>query len=260
MPATRSWTRWQAAGLIAYDTVRNLEAAGRQRVPIRLLRPRVILYATAMADCRAGHAYALLLRPDLEVNVLHDRNPLYVQLSDGGLRNGYTVKLLNRLYMPRSFSIGVAGLPGATLSVIGHDQESRPVVTVPPDQLQSLRLYVTLDKSAVAGPPRAATEFSFVITDIADQIIGTARKRRSKGPTMSRKRWFAEGLEGRHVLMALIAFFGVMLIANGIFVYFAVLTFSGGDTPESYRKGLNYNETIAAGASDRARLAYRARL
>ena len=53
-----------------------------------------------------------MLRPDLDVNVLHDRNPIYVKLSDGGLRNGYTVKLLNKLYQPRAFSIGVAGLPG----------------------------------------------------------------------------------------------------------------------------------------------------
>ena len=35
-------------GLIAYDTVRNLDAAGTHTVPINLLRPRVILYATAM--------------------------------------------------------------------------------------------------------------------------------------------------------------------------------------------------------------------
>ncbi|MGZ8400603.1 MAG: cytochrome c oxidase accessory protein CcoG [Methyloceanibacter sp.] len=155
-------------GLIAYDTVRNLDD-GTHTVPINLLRPRVVLYATAMVVVGVVMLTALVLRPDLDVNVLHDRNPLYVKLSDGGLRNGYTIKLLNKLYQPRSFSIGVAGLPGAELSVIGRDQEGRPVVTVPPDQLQSLRLYVTLDRSAVAALPETATEFSFVITDIADQ-------------------------------------------------------------------------------------------
>ena len=139
-------------------------------VPIRLLRPRVVLYATAMVVVGVVMLTALVLRPDLDVNVLHDRNPLYVKLSDGGLRNGYTIKLLNKLYQPRSFSIGVAGLPGAELSVIGHDQESRPVVTVPPDQLQSLRLYVTLDKSAVAALQASSSEFSFVITDLADRM------------------------------------------------------------------------------------------
>ena len=50
-------------------------------------------------------------------------------------------------------------------------------------------------------------------------------------------------LEGRHVLMSLIGFFGVMLIANGIFVYFALATFSGGDT-DPYRKGIHYDQTL----------------
>jgi polyferredoxin len=129
----------------------------------------VILYATAMTVVGVVMLTALLLRPDLDVNVLHDRNPIYVKLSDGGLRNGYTIKLLNKLYGPRSFSIGVTGLPGASLSVIGHDRESHPVVTVPPDQLGSLRLYVTLDQRAVGALPESATEFSFVVTDLADQ-------------------------------------------------------------------------------------------
>jgi polyferredoxin len=110
------------------------------------------------------------LRPDLDVNVLHDRNPIYVKLSDGGVRNGYTIKLLNKLYEPRTFSISVAGLPGATLSVVGHDQEARPIITVPPDQLQSLRLYVTLGKAAVAALPGPAAEFTFVVSDTSDPL------------------------------------------------------------------------------------------
>lgn len=59
-----------------------------------------------------------------------------------------------------------------------------------------------------------------------------------------RRPWFADGIEGRHVLFGLVAFFGVMLLANAIFVYFAVATFSGGDTSDPYRKGLHYNETL----------------
>jgi hypothetical protein len=39
-------------------------------------------------------------------------------------------------------------------------------------------------------------------------------------------------IAGRHVLLALIGFFGLMLIANGFFVYFALATFSGGDTSD----------------------------
>ncbi len=157
-------------GLVAYDTIRNLESVGSAILPVNWLRPRVLLYAAAMAIVGVIMLTALLLRPELEVNVLHDRNPIYVKLSDGGSRNGYTVKLLNKLYEPRSFKIALQGLPDATLSIVGHDGQADPVVTVPPDELQSVRVYVALDKGAVAALANAATDFSFVVTDVASAM------------------------------------------------------------------------------------------
>jgi nitrogen fixation protein FixH len=52
-------------------------------------------------------------------------------------------------------------------------------------------------------------------------------------------------ITGRHVLLALVGFFGVMLLANGIFLYFALSTFDGLSTPHPYQEGLHYNERIA---------------
>lgn len=153
-------------GLVAYDTVRNLESLGSDILPVKPFRPRVLLYATAMAIVGVIMLTALLLRPELEVNVLHDRNPIYVRLSDGGLRNGYTVKILNKVYQPRSFTVGLKGLPQATLSIVGHDKQADPVVTVAPDELQSIRVYVALDKGAVRALADAAADFSFVVTDV----------------------------------------------------------------------------------------------
>ncbi len=155
-------------GLIAYDTEHNLAAAGRERVPIKLVRPRTVLYAAAIAIVGAIMVTALLLRHDLDVNVLRDRNPLYVKLSDGSVRNGYTVKLLNKLYGPRALSLGVEGLPGVKFSVVGLENEVNPVVSVPPDELRSIRLYVTLNKQAVVGLGGLATNFDIVVTDVAD--------------------------------------------------------------------------------------------
>jgi nitrogen fixation protein FixH len=63
---------------------------------------------------------------------------------------------------------------------------------------------------------------------------------------MTEEGWFTKELKGRHVLMVLCAFFGVMFIVNGIFVYFALATFSGGDTSDPYRKGLHYNDMLEA--------------
>lgn len=63
---------------------------------------------------------------------------------------------------------------------------------------------------------------------------------------MSNGHWFPEKIEGRHALGGLLGFFGVMLIANGIFLYFALQTFNGFETTDAYRKGLNYNALIAS--------------
>ena len=69
---------------------------------------------------------------------------------------------------------------------------------------------------------------------------------------MKAEGWFANGISGRHVLAALAIFFGVMFAVNGLLVYYAVDTFSGGDRPDPYRSGLRYNETITDSARQAA--------
>ena len=151
-------------GLIAYDTIRNLDAGAENAEALRLFRPRVLLYAGAIALVGLIMVVALVMRPDLGVSVLHDRNPLYVKLSDGGVRNGYEIKILNKQYVPRAFKLGVDGLPGATVQMIGHEGG---VVPVPPDKLKSVKLYVALDKTGVRALPGQASPFKFVVTNIA---------------------------------------------------------------------------------------------
>ncbi len=52
-------------------------------------------------------------------------------------------------------------------------------------------------------------------------------------------------LTGRHVLLMVIAFFGVMLVANVIFIRAAVTTFPGVSEEKSYFQGIHYNDTLA---------------
>ena len=65
-------------------------------------------------------------------------------------------------------------------------------------------------------------------------------------------------LNGRHVLLTFIGFFLVVFAVNGIMVYKAESTFAGLDTDDPYRKGLDYNERIAAAAAQ-SRLGWRDR-
>jgi nitrogen fixation protein FixH len=76
---------------------------------------------------------------------------------------------------------------------------------------------------------------------------------------MSETAWFADGLRGRHVLLGLVAFFGLIFLVNGIFAYYAITTFGGGDTSNPYQKGLDYNDRVAEAARD-AELGWQAQL
>ena len=112
MPATRSWTRSAGrAGSIAYDTVAKQEAKAARRSTSRCGssgRARCSMPACSRWSARSCWS-AWLNRTVLEVNVLHDRNPPFVLLSDGSIRNGYTVKILNKLHEPREFALAVRG-------------------------------------------------------------------------------------------------------------------------------------------------------
>jgi polyferredoxin len=154
--------------LIAYDTFRNLDAASHHdRAPLRLIRPRTILYATVMAIVAGIMLWAWLNRTMLEINVLHDRNPLFVQLTDGGLRNGYTVKILNKLHEKRTFELSTSGLEGVKLAIVGLDG-SDPKIDVATDNLRALKVHITVPKDERDDLEGAATPFQFVVTDLSD--------------------------------------------------------------------------------------------
>jgi nitrogen fixation protein FixH len=51
-------------------------------------------------------------------------------------------------------------------------------------------------------------------------------------------------IKGRHVLIALIVFFGVIIAVDAFFVTTALRTFRGEDEPRSYVQGINYNDVL----------------
>ena len=55
-----------------------------------------------------------------------------------------------------------------------------------------------------------------------------------------------QGLRGRHVLCVFLVFFAAVFLVNGVMIYSALSTHTGLVANEPYRKGLHYNERIAA--------------
>jgi cytochrome c oxidase accessory protein FixG len=158
--------------LITYDTVtrQNARASG-EPVRLRLVRPRTIIYVVLLVLVAGVMLFSLGTRTTLDVNVLHDRNPVFVTLSDGSIRNGYTFKILNMLREERELVLSVEGLNDATMQVVGTDGggwESLPF-TVGPDQVGTYKIYVTAPRAAIEG---GAASIDFVLDDLSGEDGG----------------------------------------------------------------------------------------
>ncbi len=130
----------------------------------KIFRPRTYVYMAMWSLIGLGLLFSLLTRDRLEINVLHDRNPQFVTLSDGSIRNGYTVKLLNMIPEPRTIIVALGGLPGAEMSIVGVDlpADRSFAVQVEPDRLKMLKVFVRLPADQIN---REAQTFTFRVED-----------------------------------------------------------------------------------------------
>jgi cytochrome c oxidase accessory protein FixG len=160
-------------GLIGYDNDINIQRRQQGQPPIyRVVRPRTVSYCLVIAIVGGIMLYALATRSLLDANVLHDRNPVAVKLSDGSIRNAYTMRLLNKSGFGRVVAIDVDGPSNATLNVVGVDSATpnRPEIVIGRDQTTELRLLVTAPET---GNPEKSVPVHFHVTDIGLGVVAS---------------------------------------------------------------------------------------
>src|SRR5690606_8025253 len=97
-------------GLIRYSTQAAMDGQ-----KTRVLRPRTLIYASALLVLVVGFFFAAAQRTLIEVDVLRDRNALYRRLDDGRIENVYTIRLINKDTQPHEMRLTVEGLSNAVL-------------------------------------------------------------------------------------------------------------------------------------------------
>lgn len=156
----------QPQGLVAFDTEANIQrrmTGGPVR--FRFVRPRTILYAAVLVFVGLVMLFSFTTRRTVDLDVLRDRNPDFVTLANGDVRNGYTLKLMNRAGRARTLSLDIAGLSLRRVNIIGLDGVTLPAaLDVLPDKVRTMRVLVTVDKEKLGQGPQAVT---FILTDPA---------------------------------------------------------------------------------------------
>jgi cytochrome c oxidase accessory protein FixG len=151
-------------GLIDYATLVGCEIEKRggtpQSVARSILRPRTMIYFAIWGGIGLALLFALGVRKHIDVTVAKDRNPAFMLLSDGSVRNAYTVKLRNMETRPREMEVAIVGLAGATMwsDDMARAEAARSLRrTVEADRVLPLRVYV------VAPAGAAKQEFNFTL-------------------------------------------------------------------------------------------------
>ncbi|MCY4050397.1 MAG: cytochrome c oxidase accessory protein CcoG [Gammaproteobacteria bacterium] len=113
-------------GLIRYSTENAMEG-----LRTRVLRPRVIIYATILVTLLIGSIIGISQRPVMALDVIRDRNVLYRDLGDK-IENVFTLKILNKTEISQQYLLDVnSELP---LTLFAAD----PVVNVAAGQVQEV--------------------------------------------------------------------------------------------------------------------------
>ena len=140
-------------GLIRYDTERKTK--------FNPWRPRTFWYSGIITLVGCFMLYTLLTRSPLGLNVTHDRNPLFVTLSDGTVRNGYNITIINKHHEDKTYVLTAEGMEDAAIRVQASSDIPADAIPVFADSVGHFRVFLSAEKQKV---PRQEILFNVVET------------------------------------------------------------------------------------------------
>jgi cytochrome c oxidase accessory protein FixG len=144
-------------GLIRYDSEQNLAAPTPAAPKVHWKRLKTIGYGVTLVLMSAYLAYSVATRGSFDRAVNQIRQPLYVVLSNGDIRNRYQIRITNKAAQDQTYAISARGIPANALD-LGNFRE----ITVKPGHSGMVQASVRL-------PPAVAAQtqhFELVITPL----------------------------------------------------------------------------------------------
>ncbi|MGM0593103.1 MAG: cytochrome c oxidase accessory protein CcoG [Pseudomonadota bacterium] len=147
-------------GLIRYASLDEIEGT-----PVKKFwqRPRPLVYMTIMLIAATGILYGLTHLGSIELKVIHQRQPLFVPMSDGSIQNQYTLKILNKL--DETMDVKVTADGPDNLRLLAADEPLR----VESGKLRSHNVYIRIPADGLE--PREPVTFTVYNVDNPEQRV-----------------------------------------------------------------------------------------
>ncbi len=154
-------------GLIRYATENSL--AGQ---PVRILRPRVFVYAAILLVVATSFIVSLILREPIGLDVLRDRNAFYRILPDGAVENVYSLRILNKDQKDHQYVIEVS--PAESFSV-----DAEVGVRVPAGEVQAVAARI---RARTDSPETVPRDIRITVRTVEDPDLSASRATRFFAP------------------------------------------------------------------------------
>ena len=102
------------------------------------------------------------------MTLIHDRNPLFVQLSNGDFRNGYDLKILNKTHEDHSYALTVRGLEDAKVTMAGAGILEAGSISVAADSVGQYKVFVE-----APVPAQAPIDIEFQLSELSSNTVIT---------------------------------------------------------------------------------------
>lgn len=127
----------------------------------RTLRLKPLLFAAVMLVSGSAMAWAIATRGNVDAALEHQRQPPFVKLSDGSIRNDYTLRFAHRGDAIANVGVRVEGLSGAAIRLSSNDHAQ---ASFAPGHRRSFsdRVMITVPRTAA---PRGRVPVTLMLTD-----------------------------------------------------------------------------------------------
>ena len=157
-------------GLIRYDSELNAESAAPKAPHLHWKRLKVLGYFAALVVMTTGLIVDIANEKDFECSVEQIRQPLYVTMSNGDIRDRYEIRLTNQADESVRFHISAEGLPPGALNLglmqdalvhSGHSIIVDVGVELKPDQIKQYKSFEFVIQSLANDKDRVEVPMNF---------------------------------------------------------------------------------------------------
>lgn len=145
-------------GLVRYDSEKNLASDTPTKPHLEWLRLRTLGYGIAILLMIGYLFYSIATRSELTVSIDQVRQPLFVVLSNGEIRNRYQVRVTNKSGAAQDYKVSVKDLPASAV-----DSGNFDTIHVANGHSRQAIVSVHLSPEMAAQKPT----FEFVVTPVS---------------------------------------------------------------------------------------------